>query len=561
MANKDLEQAPLLNENEETAPSSTHSRVWKLIAGACLLGGALVAGVGSFKHNGKTVQENRPSASSSTELQGVNNGADYKGFVSGSDTDGWIIYKVAWPGHDDDVDRILEFMTDHSGGTDCAAVNLGCEGFKITCNYIMKQIHYVVAPALLSSATPDDGYGVNGWIEKTTASFGDMTTFEPFMHDKVQIFIEDVVAKAKELEAADHVVMRRSSLVWEDNADGTNVRHTIGHTMVVISGKIWDFVGEIEEPAVAEAEGFVKWRDDECPIAHEIRGASFADLRKYISDYKESILVSIQIATSSLDSKGVTQMTGALKGMTGVNEVEVRGEYCDVKVFHYLDRWEELTGGGFGDQVYMKFVVNHEHQVSTANGLSVSDYEDYIYQVHEKYLTGTGDGDPTHRWRMWDHWLDQHVGVMYGGTSMIEQYEQHEGIDDNALTDKRSNDYWKEMDAKCLEMSKEVTETLIDQKQLVGKREVLTDGDHYYVGYEGLSMTIEYNTECHYGQDGTTDLCTCVSTNSDRWALDHLESYDVRYQECAIILQTMDGASVTGTADVNHDTTGAEKPN
>jgi len=33
----------------------------------------------------------------------------------------------------------------------------------------------------------------------------------------------------------------------------------------------------------------------------------------------------------------------------------------------------------------------------------------------------------------------------------------------------------------------------------VGKRFIQSDGDHYYTGYPGSSMTFEYNTECHYG--------------------------------------------------------------
>jgi hypothetical protein len=44
-------------------------------------------------------------------------------------------------------------------------VDLGCEGYKLTCDYGMKQIHYVVAPTLPSEAVDHDQLGVDGWID------------------------------------------------------------------------------------------------------------------------------------------------------------------------------------------------------------------------------------------------------------------------------------------------------------------------------------------------------------------------------------------------------------
>ena len=47
----------------------------------------------------------------------------------------------------------------------------------------------------ISSAVDGDEYGVDGWTEKIMESFGDMTTFSPFMHEKAQVFVNDIVAK------------------------------------------------------------------------------------------------------------------------------------------------------------------------------------------------------------------------------------------------------------------------------------------------------------------------------------------------------------------------------
>ena len=78
--------------------------------------------------------------------------------------------QTAYAGADDAKDDLLTFMSKHSGGNDCEAVNLGCDGYKLSCqfgigNAVDKQLHYVVAPKLLSEARDGDGLGVNGWTQ------------------------------------------------------------------------------------------------------------------------------------------------------------------------------------------------------------------------------------------------------------------------------------------------------------------------------------------------------------------------------------------------------------
>jgi hypothetical protein len=97
--------------------------------------------------------------------------------------------------------EVVSFLSEHSGGSSCVQVDLGCNGYKLSCTFGEassnpdKQLHYVVAPRLLSSAVDGDEYGVDGWTEKIMESFGDMTTFSPFMHEKAQVFVNDIVAK------------------------------------------------------------------------------------------------------------------------------------------------------------------------------------------------------------------------------------------------------------------------------------------------------------------------------------------------------------------------------
>lgn len=98
------------------------------------------------------------------------------------------------------------------------------------------------------------------------------------------------------------------------------------------------------------------------------------------------------------------------------------------------------------------------------------------------------------------------------------------------------------LQATCLTMAAEVNDALLTAKSWVGKRTILADGDHYYTGYADATVAIEYNTECHYGQAGATDICTCVPENSDNWALAHDA---VKFSSCAVIYENADGHADT----------------
>jgi hypothetical protein len=186
----------------------------------------------------------------------------------------------------------------------------------------------------------------------------------------------------------------------------------------------------------------------------------------------------------------------------------------------------------------------------------VKDYEDYIYKVHKRYLTDH-DKDSQHRWRNWDHWLDQHIGIKYAGSSMISSKDDDDTADANMIAktnegttpkkakheassesstggsrlidDGENDELAIELDENCIVMAKEVTEVILDEHLLVGERFILADGDHYYVGFEGSSLSVEFNTECHYGNVGISDICTCVEMNSEDWAMAH---YDAKFSSC-----------------------------
>jgi hypothetical protein len=160
--------------------------------------------------------------------------------------------------------------------------------------------------------------------------------------------------------------------------------------------------------------------------------------------------------------------------------------------------------------------------------------------VHERFLSLPADGEDAHRWRGWDHYLDQHIGIKYSGDSAVSSTDTEEAAS---------------MQDLCLVQADKLNSHFLDQKTWVGKRFIETDGDHYYTGYASSSMALEFNTECHYGSEGATDICTCIPQNSDTLAI---ETYGSYYSTCDIIYEEEDGhTDLTGPWD---GVDGGDKP-
>ena len=91
---------------------------------------------------------------------------------------------------------------------------------------------------------------------------------------------------------------------------------------------------------------------------------------------------------------------------------------------------EETGTGGEYARVELKFVQNNNYQQLAGasdkhpNGLFLSDYENYVGRVHERYLSRPADGTEDGRWRGWDHFLDQHIGIKYAPSDGCENQAQ-----------------------------------------------------------------------------------------------------------------------------------------
>lgn len=407
------------------------------------------------------------------------------------DSYGWYFYKAAFPTKNGSTDAVLRFMSNYTGGYNCEKVPLGCDGWKITCNYGTstyehgswdRVLHYVHAPRFFSHALEHDSLGVDGWQDLTVQSMEGMNSFSAFMHNKVQLFILNVAEKASTLELNGYDVLRRLSY-WKDG------KTVLAHASTQISGKVWEFIGF----APADVTDWNFWSEEECPAAHRVDAEAYK-LQQNLEKLREgdddremlntSFWISIGVAASSENYR--QEMLASLQNLTGAHISYDKSSSCEVATISYKN-YDTLSEDSMGDETTMKIVINRAYQSVSLGGkeYSIKMYEDYIYEVHRKYLQKPHGSLRKDRWRNWDHWLDQHVGLK-----------------------------WKE-EYGCYDHSRAVTSYLLDANIPVGKRAIQQDGDHYYSGYSGSSMCIEYNTEsCHYGI-GETDVCGCNRENSN----------------------------------------------
>lgn len=428
---------------------------------------------------------------------------------------GWYFYKAAVIARNGTVDKIHEFMKRHTGGHMCGAINLGCDGYKISCTFgantesddmesqmmFDRQLHYVHAPRLYSHAVDGDDMGADGWMDFQQQSYGDMSQFTSFMHNKFVMFTNDVAAKAQELGDDGFATLMRMS----KHRDG----YMVGHVLVPMEGYIWEFVGmappecDDSSPTVGICS-FTTWEAEECPAAHAV-DANLTALSQQLSDgvpsgmlsANSTMWISTHVATSGIESDEMLLNFEMLEEHTQAQITYSGGggthsPHCRVATIAYQNLNVGLSGEN--DAVTLKYVVNSKYQSSTVAGKtwSILEYEDYIGRVHDKYLTRPHDEDETSKWRNWDHWLDQHMGIKW---------------------------YMDDPDDLCFDKNQDVTAMLLENHVTCGKRAIDGDGDHFYTGTPQSSMAIEFNTECNndFGA-AETNVCTCNRENSNELA-------------------------------------------
>lgn len=406
--------------------------------------------------------------------------------------EGWYFYKVAYAAKANSTKEMLDFMSafTYPTASSCESVNLGCDQYKVTCNYLEtdSQIHYVVADNFYSELEDGDGMGVSGWIDVATDDFGDFTGWSAFMHEKVSILLPSATTATKQaeaLKAAGYQVMKRQTT--------SNLDEPIAHVLTPVGGKVWEFVATMTEDEVSNGE-FVSFAEEECPDAHIVN----VDLS--YADETQGVWLGSSSAASNVDSDEFGVHFRHMQDIANVHIQNHDSESCKVRTMSMVNKLEDKQSSDIGHApVNIKYVQNNHYQ-QTSSGYNISNYEDYVTGVHSRYLKLKDQSRLwKDRWHHWDHFLDTHVGVKFKNST------------------------------GCTDRSIYVNTELLNDEIPVGKRAINRDGDHYYSGYPGVAMTMEYNTECHIFVNKSTDICGCVHDNSYKLA----EELGVADEYCA----------------------------
>lgn len=195
------------------------------------------------------------------------------------------------------------------------------------------------------------------------------------------------------------------------------------------------------------------------------------------------MFIGLQIATSNASHVGFNALEADMGYFTAARTqtLDLGASVCRVKQLS----WSQMP------YVTVKYVENNG---ASYGRYSIEDYENNIRDAHAKYTSVDKE------WFAWDHWLDQHVGIMSSANSRNDDYI---GVHETDI---------------CLGQSRDITRHLQASDIPVGLRSE-SDGSwnesHFYSGYHG-SMSWEYLLYCQeYHGNKIPNVCTCIGENND----------------------------------------------
>ena len=384
--------------------------------------------------------------------------------------------------------------------------DLGCDGVKVNA-YLLPygpQLHWVDASAL-----SNDPHPIEEWQPRFEALNGNLSQWNAFMHNKVTMFLPDLMAPLRQLRNTSAPLMFRRGTGYSGHVSEVG---ELGHVLFPIAGRIYEMVGPITSTMVSETRDWPEWTSSECPASHRLDD----DLDQYVSKYQQYVvetkllfsqmedwatergyyppmLAGISVAAAAGDSTGYagTLVDDLAEYASIGSRVEYSSDKCSVT------RISTITSHGFKAPVrYVTNVVANRILESAADAagtqprMTVLAYNDYIQSAHSA-ITGSYA-----EWAGWDHWLDAHIGLKYVGS---EPCAHTDALNGNLSLSSLS----------------------------VGQRTTADYGSakatHWYTGYPG-SLAWEYWVlGCTYGSvNDNADVCACVASNNDKtFLLEH----------------------------------------
>ena len=336
------------------------------------------------------------------------------------------------------------------------------------------ELHWVSAPTLQDLTVGDSKTrATDAWIGYLEELNGDDMRFSAFSHNKVQLFARNVTAYAERFAAGGVPTLKRLSY------DAAGV--AVAHVSVAIAGRVYEIVGA----ATGSQTGWPAWSAAECAPAHGLPdtvafydgAAKTAFWRERGFGFGELLVVNIGASFHDPLAKGakaaprdmISTLYTHLETLAGASVSRVAASSTCV----YSEiAFDSMPGLAF------RYVDNSSPEIHEGNR-TLETYDNFFAESHHTFATNASGG-----WYAWDHGLDQHVGLWYGGAEQ-----------------------------DCLDRATAMRSLLEKADLGVGERGE-PDAHEVYTGYAG-PMTWQYQfPHCDAGRPDAPEECACVATNN-----------------------------------------------
>jgi len=297
--------------------------------------------------------------------------------------------------------------------------------------------------------------GMDAWVEEFTILNGNLERFNSLMHNKLQLYTSDLAPFVASLTNASVPLLKRRS----KDPDGV----AVAHVGFAVAGRIYELVGPlISLPGRAP----LPWNAEECAVAHTLVAplSTLEKSSKQSSVTVDTMMVGIGITHHDPTGPGTAVTFDHLARFTGANvSVMPTQDSCSVV---------DLQWGSMPN-IAVRYVGSSAYPGPS----TLAAYDQYAQADHANSTLSHPFG------RGWDHVLDQHLGLWYGG----------------GATD-------------CGPRAEAVREALLAQHLPVGERDE-PDAHLFYVGYQG-PMSWEYQFQhCNAGHPEAGAECACHALN------------------------------------------------
>ena len=290
----------------------------------------------------------------------------------------------------------------------------------------MFELHWVQATTFVDSPKEAPDFGTQGWETLFTSLNADMSSFNGFMHNKVQLYVPSMTPFRTRIEALGLDFMERKSAAAV--GDGTWL-----HVGVSLAGRVVELVAPATDDT--ELSTIASWDDeaDSCAAhAQTPPGTMLAYKQAYAETSPAAMsngmmtpmLVRLTVATADPAAAAHAFSLGGDSRVLGETSREAWHEAKRAGGAGSECNGESLRYEQIGSMFSIEFVNNTAARVAPRSGAdlmsaghrTVADYDQFVASVHEETMFAPGDvgselGERrAFDMRAWNHWQDQHIG-------------------------------------------------------------------------------------------------------------------------------------------------------